>query len=243
MNNIISIYKREVKSYFSTPVAYVFLVIFLFFSSFLTFQNGFFEAGQASMRAFFQNMPLLFLFFIPALSMRLWSEEHRSNTIELLFTLPITTFEAVLGKFFASLSIIVIALFMTFPMIITVCYLGDPDPGPIITGYIGLILMASAYLAIGSFFSAITKNQVIAFILAVVGSGLFLYSSSPSVLNIFANFIPSSFVSAIEFISFQSRFESMMRGVLELRDVIFFVFMSIGWLIANAMIIEERKGA
>jgi ABC-2 type transport system permease protein len=243
MNNIISIYKREVKSYFSTPVAYVFLVIFLFFSSFLTFQNGFFEANQASMRAFFYNMPLLFLFFIPAISMRLWSEEHKSNTIELLFTLPITTFEAVIGKFFAALTVIVIAILLTFPMILTVVYLGNPDPGPIVTGYIGLILMAGAYLAIGSFFSAITKNQVISFILSIVGCSIFLYSSSPSVLNLFGTFLPSGFLSAFQFISFQSRFESMMRGVLEFRDVIFFILMSAGWLIANAMIVEERKGA
>jgi len=243
MNNIISIYKRELKSYFSTPVAYVFLVIFLFFSSFLTFQSGFFEAGQASLRAFFNNMPLLFLFFVPAISMRLWSEEHKSNTIELLFTLPITTMQAVLAKFFAALSVIIIALILTFPMVLTVTYLGDPDPGPIITGYIGLVLMASAYLAIGSFFSSITRNQVIAFILGVVGIGIFLYSSSPSVLDFMSSFLPSGFLSASEFISFQSRFESMMRGVLEFRDVLFFIIMSAGWLIANSMIIEERKGA
>jgi len=243
MNNIISIYKREVKSYFSTPVAYVFLVIFLFFSSFLTFQSGFFETNQSSMRTFFNNMPLLFLFFIPAISMRLWSEEHRSNTIELLFTLPVTTLQAVLGKYFASLSVIIIALFLTFPMIFTVSYLGDPDFGPIITGYLGLIFMAAAYLSIGSFFSSITRNQVIAFILSVVGTGVFLYSSSPSLLNFLSAFLPSPALQVFEFISFQSRFESLMRGVLEFRDVLFFLFMSVGWLTANSIIIEERRGA
>ena len=173
MSAFTSVYKREIKSYFATPVAYVFLVIFLFFSGFLTFQEGFFAQRQASMRLFFQNMPLLFLFLVPAIAMRLWAEERRSNSIELLFTLPVTTPQAVLGKFLAAWTVLAIALALTFPMVITVAYLGDPDWGPIATGYFGSLLLAGAYLAIGSFFSAVSRNQVVAFILAVVACGVF----------------------------------------------------------------------
>jgi ABC-2 type transport system permease protein len=142
MNSFCAVFKRELKSYFTTPLAYVFLVIFLFFSGYLTFKQGFYEMRQADMRAFFMNLPLLFVFMVPSTAMRLWAEERKVGSIELLFTLPITITQAVLGKFFAAWLFLVIALVLTFPMAITVCYLGDPDVGLIITGYIGSVLIS-----------------------------------------------------------------------------------------------------
>ena len=243
MSGFKSILQREFKSYFSTPLAYVFFVIFLFFSGFLTFQKGFFEARQATLRLFFSNMPLLFLFLVPAIAMRLWAEERRSNSIEFLFTLPITTRQAVLGKFLAAWAVIAIALILTFPMVLTVAYVGDPDWGTIFTGYLGSFLLAGAYLAIGSFFSALSRNQVIAFILAVVSCGVFLYAGSPSATQFISQYLSGGFASAVELLSFQSRFESMQRGVLELRDLLFFILLALGWLWANMVILEERKAA
>ena len=243
MRSFLSVCKREIRGYFSTPLAYVFLVIFLFFSSFLTFQENFFELRQASMRIFFSNLPLLFIFLVPAIAMRLWAAERETNSIELLFTLPVTTTQAVLGKFFAAWGVIALALVLTFPMVATVCYLGDPDPGPIITGYLGAFLMAGAYLGIGSFFSALTRSQVIAFVLSVVVCALFLFASSPTVLNYLSGFLPMGLVEAVESLSFRARFESIQRGVLELRDVAYFVLLGGGWLWANVIALEERKAA
>ncbi|NQT50873.1 ABC transporter permease [bacterium] len=243
MSACTSIFKREVKSYFATPIAYVFLVIFLFFSSFLTFSKGFFESREASMRLFFSNMPLLFLFLVPAISMRLWAEERRSNSIEFLFTLPVTTGQAVLAKFFAAWSVLAIALALTFPMVLTVSYLGKADPGPIATGYLGSVLMAGAYLAIGSFFSALSRNQVIAFILSVVACGAFLYADSPQAMEFVATHISSRLANMLELISFQTRFESIQLGRLQLRDLAFFLLLSSGWLWATIVLLEERKGA
>jgi ABC-2 type transport system permease protein len=243
MRGFLSVYKREVKSYFATPVAYVFLVIFLFFSAFLTFQNGFFEIRQANLRVFFSNMPILFLFLVPAIAMRLWAEERRSHSIELLFTLPITTTQAVLGKFAAAWTVLAIALGLTFPMVITVFYLGKPDRGPIVTGYIGSLLMAAAYLAMGSFFSAMTRNQVIAFILSVVACGAFFSAGSPTATDFISRSLSGGLAEAVEVLSFQSRFESIQRGILELRDLAFFALLAAGWLWANIVILEERKAA
>ena len=238
-----SILKRETKSYFTTPVAYVFLVIFLFFSGFLTFRAGFYEARQATLRAFFVHMPMLFLFLVPAIAMRLWAEERRSNSIELLLTLPVTATQAVLGKFFAAWAVLALALALTFPMVLTVVHLGDPDAGPIATGYAGCVLMAGAYLAIGSFFSAITRNQVIAFILGVVGCGAFLFAGSPRVMDFAAGLVSVRFAEAIESLSVQSHFEALQRGVLELRNLLFFVILTAGWLWANVVVVRERRAA
>ena len=243
MRGFISVFKRELRGYFSTPLAYVFLVIFLFFSSWLTFQNNFFELRQASMRIFFSNLPLLFILQVPAIAMRLWAEERKSNSIELLFTLPITATQAVLGKFFAAWSVIALALVLTCPMVFTVCWLGRPDPGPIVTAYVGSLLLAGAYLAIGSFFSCLTRNQVIAFVLAVVVCAIFLFAGSPTALNHLARFLPMHFVEAAERLSFSSRFESIQRGVIELRDLSFFVLLAAGWLWANVVALEERRAA
>jgi len=243
MRGFSSVFKRELRGYFSTPLAYVLLVIFLFFSSFLTYKNGFFQVGRASLQLFFANFPLLFTFLVPAIAMRLWAAERRTNSIELLFTLPITTGQAVLGKFVAALSFIALALGLTFPMVIMVAYLGNPDPGPIITGYVGSLLMAGCYLAIGSFFSALTRNQVIAFVLAVVGCSIFLFAGSPTVLDYLSTVLPMGLVEGIETLSFRSRFDSIQRGVIELGDVAFFVVLTAGWLWANVALLEERRTA
>lgn len=240
MRGFLSVFKRELKSYFSTPLAYVFLVIFLFFSSFMTFQRNFFEIRQASMWVFFDSMPLLLIFLVPAMAMRLWAEERRTNSIEMLFSLPITVAQAVLGKFFAAWTVLALALVLTCPMVLTVAYLGNPDWGPIVSGYLGTLLLAGAYLAIGSFFSCLTRNQVIAFVLGVVGCAMFLFAGNPSVMSFLARFMTGGLVEVVEGLSFQSRFESFQRGVIEVRDVAFFVLLGAAWLWANTVALKER---
>jgi ABC-2 type transport system permease protein len=244
MNGFLSVFRRELRSYFSTPLAYVFLVIFLLASSWITFQNNFFETRQASLLVFFDSMPLLFIFLVPALAMRLWAEERRTNSIELLFTLPVTAVQAVLAKFFACWAVLALALALTCPIVITVCYLGEPDPGPLVTGYLGSLLLAGAYLAIGSFFSCLTRNQVIAFVLGVVACALFLYAGSPHAMNFLAQLrLPTALLEAVESLSLQSRFESFERGVIELRDVAFFVLLGAGSLWANVVALKERMAS
>jgi ABC-2 type transport system permease protein len=241
MNSFLAVFKRELKSYFTTPLAYVFLVIFLFFSGYLTFKEGFYEMRQADMRSFFMNLPLLFVFMVPSTAMRLWAEERKVGSIELLFTLPITITQAVLGKFFAAWLFLVIALALTFPMVITVCYLGEPDIGLIITGYLGSLLMAGGFLAIGCFFSALSKNQVISFVLSVVACAVLVFAGMPTTLNYVSTFLPAGLVSAIENMSFQTHFESIQRGVLRFEDLSYFVLLIIGWIAACSIVLDERK--
>jgi ABC-2 type transport system permease protein len=236
-----AVFKRELKSYFTTPIAYVFLVVFLFFAGYLTFKNGFFEIRQADMTAFFVNMPLLFAFLVPATAMRLWAEERKTGSIELLFTLPITVMQAVLGKFFAAWVFLLIALALTFPMVITVFYLGQPDLGLIITGYLGSALMAGGFLAVGCFFSALSKNQVISFVLSVVACAVLVFAGVPTTMNYLSTFLPAGLVTAVGNMSFESHFESIQKGVLEFRDVSYFLFLIVGWVAACAVVLEERK--
>jgi len=243
MRGFVSVFKREIKGYFTTPLAYVFLVIFLGLCSFLTFQRGFFERQHASMEISFALMPMLFLFLVPGLAMRLWAEERRSGSVELLFTLPITATQAVLGKFFAAWVVLILAIGLTFPMLITVAYLGNPDWGLILTGYIASVLLAGAYLSIGSFFSALTRNQVIAFVLGVVGCGAFLHAGSTQVLETLTRVFPLGFVEAMEQLSLELRFQSFVRGVLQVGDVAFFVVLTAGWLWANVLLVQERRAA
>jgi ABC-2 type transport system permease protein len=243
MNGFKSVFKRELKSYFTTPIAYVFLVVFLFFAGYLTFKNGFYEIRQADMEAFFANMPLLFAFLVPAAAMRLWAEERKSGSIELLFTLPVTVMQAVLGKFFAAWVFIAIALLLTFPMVITVFYLGNPDVGLIATGYLGSILMAGGFLAVGCFFSALSKNQVISFVLSVVACAALVFAGMPTTMNYLSTFMPAGLVTAVEAMSFQTHFESIQRGVLEFRDISYFLFLIIGWVAACAIVLEERMAS
>jgi ABC-2 type transport system permease protein len=241
MNSFLAVFKRELKSYFTTPLAYVFLVIFLFFSGYLTFKEGFYEMEQADMHTFFMNLPLMFVFMVPSTAMRLWAEERKIGSIELLFTLPITTTQAVLGKFFAAWLFLAIALALTFPMVFTVSYLGEPDIGLIITGYMGSLLMAGGFLAIGCFFSAISKNQVISFVLSVVACAVLVFAGMPTTLNYFSTFLPAGLVTAIESMSFQVHFDSIQKGVLKFGDLSYFVLLITGWIAACTIILDERK--
>jgi len=243
MNGFWAVCKRELKGYFVTPVAYVFLVIFLFFAGYLTFKGRFFEDRQADMAVFFRWLPLLFVFMVPATAMRLWSEERRSGSIELLLTLPITVAQAVLGKFVAGWVFLGIALALTFPMPLTVEFLGDPDWGVIVTGYLVSFLMAGAYLAIGCFFSAVSKNQVISFILSVVACAVLVSVGLPTTLDYLSTFLPKGLVTIIEGLSFQTHFDSMQRGVLEFKDLSYFVLLIAGWTTGCGIILNERKTA
>jgi ABC-2 type transport system permease protein len=193
------------------------------------------------MTVFFINMPLLFAFLVPATTMRLWAEERKTGSIELLLTLPITVTQAVLGKFFAAWVFLIIALVLTFPMVITVFFLGSPDAGLIITGYLGAIFMAGAFLAVGCFFSALSKNQVISFVLSVVACAVLIFAGVPTTMNYLSTFLPAGLVSAIETMSFQMHFESIQKGVLEFRDISYFILLIIGWVAACAVVLEERK--
>jgi ABC-2 type transport system permease protein len=173
--------------------------------------------------------------------MRLWAEERKTGSIELLFTLPITVMQAVLGKFFAAWVFLLIALALTFPMVITVFYLGQPDLGLIITGYLGSILMAGGFLAVGCFFSALSKNQVISFVLSVVACAVLVFAGVPTTMNYLSTFLPSGLVTAVGNMSFETHFESIQKGVLEFRDVSYFLFLIVGWVAACAVVLEERK--
>ncbi len=243
MNGFLSVFKRELKGYFATPVAYVFLVIFLFFAGYLPFKDGFFEIRQAELRLFFQNLPLLFIFMVPSVGMRLWAEERKSGSIEMLLTLPITVTQAVLGKFFAAWAFLGIALLLTFPMPATVYYLGQPDTGLIITGYIGSYLLAGSFLAISSFFSAMTKNQVISFILSVVACGILVYAGVSTTVNSLASILPLNAVAVVESLSIQTHFESILTGVIDFKDIAYFVVLIVAWIAACGIILEERKAA
>ncbi|MBI4357568.1 MAG: ABC transporter permease subunit [Gammaproteobacteria bacterium] len=242
MNHTWLIFKREFTNYFSTPIAYVFIVVFLMLSATLTFYAGnFFERGQADLQSFFVFHPWLYLFLVPAVAMRLWAEERKSGSIELLLTLPIDLWQAVLGKFLAAWSFIGVALFLTFPLWITVNILGTPDNGAILASYLGSWGMAGGYLAIGSCISAFTRNQVIAFIVGVVVCFAFMLSGFPIVLGFFQGVFPQLLVDTIQSFSFLSHFDAMSRGVIGLRDVLYFgVFITV-WLIANSIVIEWKK--
>ena len=242
MKNIVTIFKRELGSYFATPVAYVFIVIFLIMSGALTFYLGnYYERGQANLVPFFQFHPWLYLFLVPAIAMRLWAEERKSGSIELLMTLPISVGQSVVGKYLAAWVFIGIALILTFPIWITVNYLGNPDNGVIIAAYIGSFLMAGGFLAIGACISAMTKNQVIAFIITVVICFIFLLAGSPLVLNFFKAWIPQNIVDAISSLSFLTHYASITRGVIDLRDIIYFVTLIGFWLYANALVVDMKK--
>lgn len=238
------IIKRELAAYFATPLAYVFIVIFLAMSGALTFFMGaFFERGQADMSSFFTFHPWLYLFLIPAVSMRLWAEERKTGTVELLLTLPTPTWTIVLGKFVAAWIFIGIAVALTFPLWITVNFLGEPDNGVIVASYIGTLIMAGAYLAIGSCLSAVTKNQVIAFILSSVVCFLFLMSGLELVQSFFQGWAPEFVLDALRSLSFLTHFNTIIRGVIDLRDVVYFASMIGVFLFANTAIVDLTRGS
>lgn len=242
MKPMLAVLRRELSGYFATPVAYVFIVVFLFTAGIFTFYLGqFFERGQADLKAFFLFHPWLYLFFLPAIAMRLWAEERKSGTIELLLTLPIPLWAAVLGKFLAAWLFAGIALALTFPLWLTVNWLGTPDNGVILAGYIGSLLMAGAYLAIGSCLSAVTRNQVIAFVISVLVCFIFTVSGAPMVLNFFQDWAPRLIVETIASFSFLGHFNAIVEGVIDLRDLIFFLSLIVVWLYATAIVVDFKK--
>jgi ABC-2 type transport system permease protein len=236
------IFRRELASYFATPLAYIFIVIFLAMAGALAFFAGnFFERGQADLQPFFSFHPWLYLVLIPALSMRLWAEERKSGTIELFLTLPISVLEAVLGKFLAAWAFAGIALALTFPFWITVNVLGSPDNGVILASYIGSFLMAGAFLSLGAALSALTKSQVIAFVLTAACCFLFTVSGSTVLLGFLSGWAPAALIDAVSSFSFLGHFNGILRGVIELADLVFFVSVIALFLFANVLIVELKK--
>lgn len=236
--------RREFEAYFATPLAAVFLTIFVALTgAFAFYVGGFFDRGQADLATFFAYHPWLYLLLVPAVAMRLWAEERKTGTVELLMTLPISPWEAVLGKFLAAWAFIGLALLLTIPMWITVNVLGEPDNGVILASYLGSFLMAGAFLAIGSFMSALTKNQVIAFILAATVCFLFVMSGVDLVQNGLRAWAPAVVASAVSSMSFLSHFEEITRGVIEAPTVVLFLSLILFALFANVIAIDRKKAS
>lgn len=237
-----AVFRRELSGYFATPVAVVFIVIFLILMGVFTFQLGsFFERGQADLRPFFDFHPWLYLFLLPALAMRLWAEERRTGTIELLFTLPISPLGAVVGKFFAAWAFAGLVLALTFPMWWTVNFLGSPDNGAILAAYLGSFFLAGAIIAIGSWMSALSKSQVVAFILCVVVCLTLLLAGLTPVVEFLKGWMPGRLVDALTNLSLMTRFENIKRGVVDLRDVLYFASLIVVCLWATAWTLEAKK--
>jgi ABC-2 type transport system permease protein len=242
MNQIWPIFKREFAAYFATPLAYVFIVIFLFTMGTFTFYIGhFYDNGVADLGVFFSYHPWLYLFLIPAIAMRLWAEERRTGTMELLLTLPVPLWATVAGKYLAAWAFAGVALILTFPIWLTVNYLGSPDNGVILAGYLGSFLMAGGYLAIGACLSATTNNQVIAFVVTVVVCFLFTIAGAPLVLDAVRGWAPLTLVDAVSSFSFLTHFSAITAGVIDLRDVIFFFSLIALFLTANVVILDLKK--
>ncbi len=242
MNLIRALFRRELQSYFATPVAYVFIVIYLVLMGTFTFYLGqFYERGQADLSSFFNFHPWLDLFLVPAISMRLWAEERKTGSIELLMTMPITAWQAVLGKYLAAWAFTGIALALTFPVWITVNYLGDPDNGAILAGYVGSFLMAGGFLAIGACVSATTRNQVIAFVITIVVCFGFLLSGFPLVLDLFSGWAPQALVDGIASLSFLTHFANISKGVIDFRDLIYFGLLIGAFLYANTIVLQWKQ--
>lgn len=238
-----AVFRREIAGYFATPVAYVFIVVFLAMSAiFAIYLGNLFDRNQADLRPFFTFLPWLYLVFMPAIAMRLWAEERKSGTIELLMTLPVGLGGLVVGKFLAAWAIAALALGLTFPLWLTVNFLGEPDNGAILAGYVGAILMAGGYLAIGSCISATTKNQVVAFVVATVICFVFTAAGAPIVLDAFAAWAPRALVDAVASFSFLTRFNAVGKGVIDLRDLFFSGSLIAAWLFANAVVVDSKKG-
>ncbi len=246
MNNsfqsIKTIAKRELNGYFSSPVAYVVIVIFLLLTGFFTFMlGGFFERGEASLASFFIWHPWLYLFLVPAVGMRLWSEERRMHTMELLLTMPVTAWQAILGKFLASWLFLILALALTFPVVFTVCYLGDADLGVIFTGYVGSALLAGGYLAVACLTSAMTRNQVISFILSVVVCFFLILAGWEPVTNLLVRWAPGWFVNLVASFSVMPHFLGFQRGVLDSRDIMFFLSLIAFALFSTGVVIRNLR--
>ena len=238
----LAILKREWKAYFNSPVAYVFIVIFLVLNGFFTFNvSQLFEAGRADLGSFFFWHPWLYLILVPAVAMRLWAEERRTGTLELLLTLPVSTAQAVAGKFLAAWLFLLLALALTFPVAATVCYLGRPDPGPMLVGYLGSALLAGAYLAVGVLTSALTRNQVVSFILSAVIGLFLLLAGYPPVTGMLSAVAPPWLVEVVSGCSFTQHYEQMQRGVVDVRDLLYFASVMAFMLLATHVTLDNRK--
>jgi ABC-2 type transport system permease protein len=241
-SNIKAVIKRELGGYFTSPIAYVFLVIFLLLAGFFTFTVGsFFERGEASLVSFFTWHPWLYLFLVPAVGMRLWSEERRLGTMELLLTMPITTWQAIVGKFLASWLFLALALALTFPVVFTVNWLGDPDNGVIVAGYVGSLFLAGSYLAVSCMTSAMTRNQVISFIVSVMICLFLILAGYAPVTDLLSRFASPRVVDVIAAFSVMTHFEGFQRGVLDLRDFVFFLSLIGFTLFATGVIIRSHR--
>ncbi len=241
-----SVYKRELRSYFATPLGYIFIVIFLVASGFLMISRDygrFLDLRQASLDSLFSFLPWIYVVLVPAVAMRLWAEERKTGTVELLCTLPITLQGSYLGKFLAGWSFLAVALVLTWPAIFQVARLGDPDWGTIFTGYIGCLLMAGTFLSIGMLFSALTKNQVVAFILGVTASVLFLLLGLPEILEVIGNLLGGYVEQLIGSLSLMDHFSTLTRGLLELRSLVFFIFSTAGWLLCGMLLLNQVKAS
>src|ERR1044071_5449929 len=239
---VITVAKRELTGYFASPIAFVFIVIFLLLSGFLTFMMaGFFENGEASLATFFVWLPWLYLFLVPAVGMRMWSEERRLGTIELLLTMPIAPWQGIAGKFLASWAVIALAVLLTFPFVLTVNYLGHPDNGVIFASYFGSVLMAGAYLAISAMTSALTRNQVISFILSVVVLLFLILAGWTPVVNLLGQWAPQWLISTISSFSVMTHFASIQNGVIDSRDILFFLSVIVFELFTTSVILHARR--
>jgi ABC-2 type transport system permease protein len=242
LRHIWTIAKREVTGYFASPVAYVFIVIFLLLTGFFAFMvSGFFERGQANLLAFFAWHPWLYLFLVPAVGMRMWSEERRLGTIELLLTMPITPWQAIVGKFLASWLVLALALALTFPIVLTVNYLGRPDNGVILASYAGSLLLSGAYLSVSAMTSAMTRNQVVSFIVSVVLCLFLILAGWPPITNMLSQWASSWFVEMIAAFSVMTHFESIQKGVIDSRDVLFFLSVIGFCLFTTSVIIRAHR--
>jgi ABC-2 type transport system permease protein len=242
MSPTMAVLRRELRSYFVTPVAYVFLVIFLVLCGILTFYVGdFYDRGIADLQPFFVMHPWLYLILVPAVSMRLWTEEAKSGTLELLLTLPINLWQAMLGKFLAAWFFVGLALLLTFPVWVTVNYLGSPDNGIIIAGYVGSWLMAGAFLAIGACLSTITSSQVVAFIVTAVVCVLLILTGQSQVLDFFQGTLPRRLVNGVAHLSMLRHYEGIARGVLDVRDLLYFILTIVAWLTAGVLVLDMKR--
>jgi ABC-2 type transport system permease protein len=242
MSPVVAVMRRELRSYFATPVAYVFLVIFLVLAGILTFYAGdFYERGQADLQPFFVMHPWLYLILVPAITMRMWAEEAKGGTLELLLTLPMTLWQAMLGKFLAAWLFIGLALALTFPIWITVNYLGSPDNGVILAGYLGSWLMAGTFIAIGACLSAVTSSQVVAFVLTALVCVLLMLVGQPQVLDFMQGALPGRLINGVAHLSMLQHFEAIARGVLDVRDVLYFLLSMVGWLIAGVLLLDLKR--
>ena len=239
---VITIAKRELGGYFASPIAFVFIVIFLLLSGFFTFMvAGFFENGEATLTTFFVWLPWLYLFLVPAVGMRMWSEERRLGTIELLLTMPIAAWQAILGKFLASWAVIALAVLLTFPFVLTVNFLGHPDNGVIFASYLGSLLMAGAYLAISAMTSALTRNQVISFILSVVLLLFLIVAGWTPVVNLLGQWTPQWLINIVSTFSVMTHFASIQNGVIDSRDILFFLSVIVFALFTTSVILHSRR--